>query len=158
MSNFYTDVIMKSPVYHSTKIQNSIDLLEPVTRAAVLAILADAAKLDMPMMVFETYRSIERQQLLYEQHATQLRNVGVHHYAVGCDIVKNIDGQPSWKGSFDLLGVLARKHGLISGLNWNLPGPTTFVDGCHVQRIAVSDQAKLFNGTFYPSETYDPYL
>jgi hypothetical protein len=33
-------------------------------------------------MIFETYRSQERQQVLFEQGATQLRTVGVHHHGL----------------------------------------------------------------------------
>jgi hypothetical protein len=154
--NFYTTVIEKSPLFHSVDRVSSLDLLEPKTMEAVLAILADAKALGMPLMVFETYRSVERQLILFNQHATQLKQVGVHHYGLACDIVKDINGEPSWKGDFSLLGTLSRKHGLVWGGNWNEPGPYTFVDMDHVQRCSLMDQFKLFAGTWYPDNNYDP--
>jgi hypothetical protein len=45
--------------------------------------------------------------------ATKLKTVGVHHYGLACDLVKDIAGEPSWKGDFAFLGRLAKKHRLI---------------------------------------------
>jgi D-alanyl-D-alanine carboxypeptidase len=157
MGNFYTDTLQKSPLFHSTERIDVYDLLEPYTRAAVMAILADAEAAGTPLMVFETYRSVERQQMLFDQGATQLRTVGTHGFGLACDLVKDIGGEPSWKGDFSFLGVLARKHGLIWGGDWGHPGfRHTFIDAVHVQRCQVSDQPKLFAGTWYPDATYDP--
>jgi hypothetical protein len=155
--NFYTDTIEKSPWFHHPMICDSLDFLEPVTRAAVLAIMVDAKAAGTPLMVFETYRSAERQQMLFDQGATQLQVVGVHHYGLACDLVKDIGGEPSWKGDFTFLRNLADKHGLISGLDWGNPEMHhSFFDAAHVQRCRVSDQPKLFAGTWYPDATYDP--
>lgn len=149
--NFYEATIKKSPAFHSTDICNSLSMLEPVTRGAVSAILADAAAAGTPLIVFETFRSVERQQLLFKQGATQLRNVGVHHYGLAADLVKNVGGQPSWKGSFDFLRVLANKYGLISGADWGQPNVRhSFIDADHVQRCTIAEQAGLFAGTWYP--------
>ena len=46
----------------------------------------------------------------------------VHHYGLAADVVKMVDGEPSWKGSFDVLGPLARKNGLIWGGDWGVAG------------------------------------
>lgn len=150
---FYQDVIVKSPLFASAQRVNAIDLLEPVTRAAVLAILADAAAVGQPLLVFETYRSQQRQELLFHQGATQLKTVGVHHYGLAADLVKDVGGEPSWKGDFSFLGTLAKKHGLVWGGAWK-----GFVDACHVQRLAVTDQPKLFSGVgnWYPGPSYNP--
>ena len=43
MGNFFTDVIKKDPRFHSTNRISDIALLEPVTRAAVQAVISDAA-------------------------------------------------------------------------------------------------------------------
>lgn len=158
MSNFFTDVISNDPRFHSTSAISDLALLEPATRAAVQAIIADATALGISLMVFETYRSQERQQLLFQQGATQLRTVGVHHYGLACDLVKNIGGQPSWKGDFSFLGAIAKNHGLIWGGNWGTPNqPHSFVDSDHVQRCTVGRQAPLFRGDWYPDGTYNPY-
>ncbi len=95
MSNFYEDVILKDTRVNSTKIVADPTLLEPVTRQRVEAIIADAKAHGLDLMVFETYRSQARQELLFNQGATKLRTVGVHHYGLACDIVKVIDGEPS---------------------------------------------------------------
>ncbi len=102
-------------------------------------------------MSFETYRSQERQAKLFVDGTTKLKNVGVHHYGLACDIVRSVDGKPSWDGDFSIIGRLAKKHGLVWGGDWK-----TFPDAYHVQRCRMADQKALFAGTWYPSETYDP--
>lgn len=159
MSNFYTDVIEKDPRFHSTDIISDIMLLEPITRAAVLSIIADAKVHGVDLMVFETYRSDERQLLLFNQGASKLRTVGVHHYGLACDIVKSINGHPSWKGDFSLLGQLAHSHNLIWGGDWGTPSVHhSFIDSDHVQRLSVGKQSELFKGEFYPDDKYNPYI
>src|SRR5579862_5961696 len=100
MGNFYTDVIQKDPRFKSASRIADLALLEPVTRANVQQIIADAATAGIKLMVFETYRSQARQAALYAQKATQLKTVGVHHYGLACDLVKDVGGEPSWKGDF----------------------------------------------------------
>lgn len=148
--SFFQSVIQADPRFHSTARCADLALLEPVTRAAVLAIQAEAAALGQPVMVFETYRSQERQTLLYAQHATQLKTVGVHHFGLACDLVRLVDGEPSWKPSYMFLGPLAAKHGLVWGGMWS-----TFKDMDHVQRCIVADQSRLFAQAWYPDANYD---
>lgn len=159
MKSFYTDVIQKDQRFRSTKRVSDTALLEPVTLAMVNAIIADAHHAHgIELMVFETYRSEERQRFLFEQGASKLRKVGVHHYGLAVDFVKNINGEPSWKGDFSFLAHLSRQHGLISGIDWGNPNiHHTFVDSGHVQRVTVGRQAKLFSDTWYPDDHYDPY-
>jgi D-alanyl-D-alanine carboxypeptidase len=157
--SFYTDVIQSNPLFGSPNRVADLDLLEPVTRDAVQQIVADAAKQGIKLMVFETYRSQQRQTELFNQGATKLRTVGVHHFGLACDLVKDINGQPSWKGNFDFLKDLAENNGLIWGGDWgNDTVVHSFVDSDHVQRINVSDQAKLFNLSWYPDDDYDPVV
>lgn len=157
-SNFYLDVISKDARFKSVDRIADAGLLEPHTRASVHAIIADAKQLGINLMIFETYRSKERQKALFDQGATQLRNVGVHHYGLACDLVKSINGQPSWKGDFSFLGTLARHHGLVWGGDWGEPGmPHSFVDSDHAQRVTKGRQASLFAGSWYPKDEYDPY-
>jgi hypothetical protein len=109
-------------------------------------------------MVFETYRSQARQTELFNKGASKLKQVGVHHFGLACDLVKDVGGQPSWDGDFKFLGVLARKHGLLWGGDWGDPGkPHTFVDAVHVQRCSLAKQTELFAKTWYPDGAYDPY-
>ncbi len=158
MGNFYTNVIMNDPRFNSTKRIADPELLEPITRDLVQAIIADAAANGLKLMIFETYRSQARQIALFNQGATKLRQVGVHHYGLACDLVKDINGQPSWKGDFSMLGALARHHRLIWGGDWGTPGSHhSFVDDDHVQRVTLGRQARLFAGDWYPDANYDPY-
>jgi Domain of unknown function (DUF1906)/D-alanyl-D-alanine carboxypeptidase len=156
--NFYTDVIMTDPRFNSTKRIADPELLEPTTKDLVQAIIADAAANGLKLMIFETYRSQARQLALFNQGATKLKQVGVHHFGLACDIVKDINGQPSWKGDFSMLGALAKHHKLIWGGDWGTPGSVhTFVDTDHVQRVTIGRQASLFGGDWYPDTNYDPY-
>ena len=133
-------------------------MLEPITRNAVQNIIEEARILGVNFMVFETFRSKERQEKLYYKGASKLRDVGVHHYGLACDIVKNINGKPSWVGSFEILGKLARKNGLIWGGDWGTPKKhSKFIDSFHVQRCPVGRQNSLFSGTWYPTNDYNPY-
>ncbi|MBZ5572722.1 MAG: M15 family metallopeptidase [Acidobacteriia bacterium] len=158
MPNFYQDVIRPDPRFGSLKRTDDINLLEPVTRAAVLAIVEDALTLGVELTVFETYRSQNRQQELFNQGASKLKTVGVHHFGLACDLVKVAAGEPCWKGDFSFLGTLARAHGLLWGGDWGDPLiHHTFIDAVHVQRCAVSMQPALFSGSFYPDAAYDPY-
>jgi hypothetical protein len=158
MGNFYTDTIKKSPKISSRKRVADLTLLEPVTRKLARAIIADAKEHGVKLMVFETYRSKQRQTDLFNNGATQLKNVGVHHYGLACDLVRDVNGEPSWKGDFSLVGKLAHHHGLIWGGDWGTPNiHHSFVDPGHVQRCTVARQANLFRGSFYPDAAYNPY-
>ncbi|MGH6826217.1 M15 family metallopeptidase [Methyloceanibacter sp.] len=157
MGNFYTDVIKKDPRFKTTKLVNDMALLEPVTRKLVREIIAEAAKDGIKLMPFETYRSKARQEKLFAQGASKLKTVGVHHYGLACDLVKDIAGSPSWKGDFKFLGRLGKQHKMIWGGDWGKPDvKPRFYDGVHVQRCTVARQKSLFSGTWYPDDDYDP--
>lgn len=154
--SFYSDVLQKSPLFRTANRVSDIALLEPLTRASVLAIIADAKALGHEMVVFETFRSQARQEQLYNQGATELRRVGVHGYGLAADIIKT--GSQPWGGDFSFLGPLAKKHGMVWGGNWGEPDkPHTFRDMDHVQRCSIADQARLFSGAWYPDAKYNPF-
>lgn len=158
MSNFYQDVIVKSPRFTSKTCVKDLELLEPVTRAAVLAVIADARAEGVTLAVGETYRSVERQRELYARGATRLRSVGTHGFGVAADLWIMIGKQISWRADYSILTRLGKKHGLISGRDWGHPDrPHTFLDQDHLQRVHVEDQAKLFSGAWYPDALYNPY-
>lgn len=153
--SFYTDIIQKDARYRSKTPIRDPRLLEPVFREAVLAIIADAAKENVALSVLETYRSKELQELYFERGATQLRTVGVHHYGLACDLGIMIAGAINWKADYSILGKLAAAHGLVWGGDWADPkDPHSFRDYDHVQRVAVADQPRLFNGSWYPDNMY----
>lgn len=154
MSTFYNDFIERSPYFNSLARINDINLLEPATRDAVIQIMRDAEQGGQILTVWETYRSRERQQYLFQKGVTQLPDVGVHHYGLAADLVRMVNDQPTWQGDYGFLRDLAGKYGLVSGLDWGQTGHNPFVDACHVQRITVEDQQRLFAGAWYPDADY----
>ena len=150
-NNFYQDVIVQHPFYH-IKIRVAIlDLLEPVTRLAAVKLLQQASDLGVTLRIIETYRSKERQEMLYEQKATQLRQVGVHHYGLAFDVAVIRNGVADWKAeNYAFLKPLAMRNNLVWGGNWQ------FKDLGHFQRVSVKDQPKLFAETWYPDDKYTP--
>src|ERR1035437_4519777 len=76
MANFFQDVIKRDQRFNSTKVIADLNLLEPVTRQLVQNIITDAAAHGVTYMVFERFRSQVRQSALFDDHATQLKNVG----------------------------------------------------------------------------------
>ena len=156
--NFYTDVISQDPRFDSMARVADPSLLEPATRQLVESVVSAARQMGIEVVIYETYRSQERQQQLFNNGATKLRTVGVHHYGLACDIVRVAGGEPCWKGDFSFLGQLAHSSGLIWGGDWGAPEiKHNFVDSVHVQRCTVARQGDLFAGTWYPDDAYNPY-
>ena len=151
-------MISQDPRFDSVARVNDPSLLEPTTRKLVESLISAAQQMGIAIMVYETYRSQDRQQELFNQGATKLRAVGVHHYGLACDIVRVVGGEPSWKGDFSFLGQLAQSSGLIWGGDWGAPDiKHSFVDSVHVQRCTVARQGDLFSGIWYPDDVYNPY-
>lgn len=159
MPSFYDTTIRNSKAFRSDAICKDMSLLEPGTRAAVLALVVDATQIGHDLRVLETYRSQTRQSFLFTRRATQLRTVGCHGYGVAVDFGVFIKGSyQGANGPYVFLRDLARKHGLISGQDWGHSREGGFVDSGHVQRVPVWRQAALFGGSWYPPEDgYDPY-
>lgn len=158
MTNFYDTIIRNSKAFRSDAVCKDMMLLEPGTRAAILALVEHAKQEGHDLRVLETYRSQTRQSALYTKHATQLRTVGCHGYGVAVDFGVFING--TYQGDnkpYVFLRMMAREHGLISGQDWGHPTMGGFVDSGHVQRVPVWRQAALFGGSWYPPESYDPY-
>lgn len=158
MGNFYVDVICRDPRYSLSRKVSDLALLEPTTRDLAKAMVADALGRGVHLMVYETFRSRSRQLALYDRGASHLREVGVHNYGLAFDLVRDLgDGEPSWKGNFSLIGVLARQRGLIWGGDWGDPSRKhSNVDVYHVQRCSLARQRNLFRGTWYPDASYNP--
>jgi hypothetical protein len=158
VGTFYTDVISADTRFGTVSRVADPSLLEPMTRRLVEGLVASAHQMGIEVMIYETYRSQNRQQALFENGASKLRTVGVHHYGLACDIVRVVSGEPSWKGDFSFLGQLAHSNGLIWGGDWGDPNiKHSFIDSVHVQRCTVARQGNLFAGAWYPDDTYNPY-
>jgi len=157
MTTFY-DTIRNAGAFRSDALCKDLALLEPGTRAAVLALVDDAKRAGYDVRVLETYRSQTRQSALFTRHATQLRTVGCHGYGVAADLGVFVNGRYAEDNRpYVFLRALARQHGLISGQDWGHAREGSFVDSGHVQRIPVWRQNALFGGSWYPPESYDPY-
>jgi len=156
--SFYSTVIRNSKAFRSDAVCKDMMLLEPGTRAAVLAIVADAKAMGVDLRVLETYRSQTRQSALFVKGATQLRTVGCHGYGVAVDFGVFTAGKyEEGNKPYVFLRELARKHGMVSGQDWGHARPGSFVDSGHVQRCPVWRQPELFAGSWYPPDQYDPY-
>ena len=158
MGNFYTDVIQKDPRYTSSEICSDPALLHPVMLQKIQGIIADMAAEGVSLMIFETFRSEARQLHLFNQGVTQLKNVGVHAYGLACDLtLKDRAGNPSWDSDFKFYQALALKYKLIWGGDWGNPTiKHSFIDSDHLQWCSIAHQESLFDGTWYPSDQYDP--
>jgi hypothetical protein len=147
------DVICRDPRFHSPTECRDILLLEPVTRAAVAAIIDGAAAQGIALRISETYRSPARQQMLFRAGKSRLEKAGTHGYGIACDFFKLVDGEASWAGDWTFLANLADKHGMISGLDWGAPKIAhDWVDPDHIQRCTVENETALFAGAWYPSD------
>jgi len=155
--SFYDAVLRGSKAFRSPATCKDVAMLEPGTRAAVAALMADAKAQGHDLRLLETYRSQIRQSSLFADGKTQLRVVGCHGYGVAADFGVFINGKYQEKNTpYVFLRTLARKYGLISGLDWGHAGPLSWDSG-HVQRVPVWRQQALFSGSWYPPEVYDPY-
>jgi LAS superfamily LD-carboxypeptidase LdcB len=67
MGNFYTDVISRNPRLDSLTRVDDPALLEPTTRQLVEGIVSAARQMGIEIMIYETYRSQNRQQELFNQ-------------------------------------------------------------------------------------------
>lgn len=158
MSTFYSINIRNSKYFRSDVVCKDVAMLEPGTRAAVLAMLEDAKAEGVDLRLLETYRSQTRQSALYMDRRTQLRTVGCHGYGVACDFGVFVNGKYAEDNKpYVFLRELARKHGMISGQDWGHAREGNFVDSGHVQRVPVWRQGQLFSDAWYPPADYDPY-
>jgi hypothetical protein len=158
LGNFFAAVIAQDPRFHSRKHVSDLNLLERFTRSLVQQVIQEAATLSIVLVAFETYRSQDRQLELFQQGKAQLQTVGVHHFGLACDLVREVGGAPSWEGDRSLLKAIARHHRLNWGGGWGTPcRPRKLYDAVPVQRCSVARQAALFRGEWYPDADYDPY-
>ncbi len=131
-------------------------MLEPTFRTQVEAFMTASKMAGTELAVTETYRSSQRQQTLFDQGATQLRTVGVHHYGLACDFVKVIDGHASYDGDWTFMVGIATQvsqptRQVVSGYDWGRPDqPHSFRDSDHIQGCTIEQQTGLFAGSWYP--------
>ncbi|NRB18025.1 MAG: D-alanyl-D-alanine carboxypeptidase family protein [Rhodobacteraceae bacterium] len=126
------------------KRETSLDLLHPAIRKKVEDLITDLAANSVPMKIYESFRTPERQAYLYAQGRTRDLDKGIvtkakawqsyHQYGVAIDMVIDHPNHAMWdtgsaktRGWWDNYHELARKHGL-EPLSFEKP---------HVQLIGV---------------------
>jgi hypothetical protein len=157
--SFYTEVIRKDPRFGSVSPINDLALLEPVFRAKIEQLVADAKAEGVILHVLETYRSQTRQHYLFTKGATKLSQVGCHGYGVAVDLgIITAHGMDPDGAHYDVLRRLCLKYKLVWGGDWGLPAePHSFRDYDHVQYVPLFRQNAMFSGEWYPTGEYDPF-
>lgn len=117
----------------SLTVRAELHLLEPSLRVSVEAVLEDLRGGGFNPRVFETWRSPERQAVLFRRGASKAR-VSQHSATDASGrpasrAVDIIDRDAGWKSEsfFDLLAGSAERHGLESGHRWK------WRDSAHIQ-------------------------
>ena len=145
--SWYSDVTQRDPRFNSPQSCRDPALLFPPFRTKVEALIAKLAAMGQTFEIIETYRSQERQEELFAAHATQIKTRGMHGFSLACDCARIIGGRICWEGgTYADYGRLAEAEGLTWGGRWS------FSDLVHVQFLPVADQAKIFDGSYYPAE------
>ena len=126
-----------------------LELLHPTVRTAVSKTLADLKKAEIPLFVFEAFRSPTRQAHLFAQGRTRPGSVvtfadaweSYHQYGLAVDLVFGGPGKWTWdepkKGMWKEMHKIGEKHGLMA-LKFETP---------HLQLAGTSSNA-LFQGLY----------
>lgn len=153
--NWYDDVIIKSPKYLSPVLVNDVDLLYPKFLLLILKTFVTARKEGLQVMLFETYRSQQRQAELFARGVTRLQRNGMHHFGIATDIVFLNGNNPSFApgNNWQRLGAIGRGFSLEWGGSW-----ASFVDLPHFQLVpaTVADHAQIIQKNYPPFSTPVP--
>lgn len=124
-----------------TDVQRNVNLLLPDLRPIVLSLQADCVYHNIPMKIFETIRTPERQQYLFKQ-GTSKTLLSKHLEGKACDFVVFINNNWSWgyEHFYRMFGALTLKYPTIiwGGQAWSNWDSKTqkwigFVDLPHIQ-------------------------
>ncbi len=110
--------------------------LEPLVSRKANEVLRAMAIMGMPMRIMEGFRTVERQDALYEQGRTKpgiiVTNArggeSLHNYGVAVDMVFVKEGYNATEAQWKTYGVVARSQGFEWGGDW-----TGFIDKPHIQ-------------------------
>ncbi len=115
------------------KRQNSLDLLLPSFKKAVIQLVANLEARGFDPMVFETGRSAAREKELDAKGAGSA-GVSMHFYGAAVDIISR-SRMWDWPEFYESLCEEAEKLGMTSGHRWRR------VDSVHCQALPVNQQA-----------------
>ncbi len=122
------------PVLQRTEKCNDLDQLSPKTRELCEVFLEKCKAEGLPVLITETYRTQERQEMLYEQGRTSPGAVvtwtrsSQHTSHRAFDIMKNVPGEEyTDEDFFRRCAEIGREVGLEAGYYWSVR------DACHFQ-------------------------
>ncbi len=109
----------------SNIVNHSLDLLAPKVKEHALVAIGNAVHAGYPVKAFETYRSPERQNMLYAQGRTMPGRIitdkkgweSFHQYGLALDIAFWVENDWSWKGDFKAVS----KYFIEQGFEWLSP-------------------------------------
>ncbi len=106
--------------------------LHPVVQNKLREFVLKASAQKLDILIYETYRTDERQLWCFNTGASQIKARGSHGFCVAFDVVPLKNGNPQWndEDSYQKLGSIGRSIGLEWGGNW-----TSLVDKPHFQYL-----------------------
>jgi peptidoglycan L-alanyl-D-glutamate endopeptidase CwlK len=109
---------------------NDIEQLHPSMQALAVEFMALCYFRGLHVLIYETYRSPERQMELYKKGYSKLKKGGMHEYRVAFDAV--FKGNEPWgeKHPWEKLGQVGKDIGLYWGGDWR-----SFQDRPHFQIV-----------------------
>lgn len=145
--NWHQEKLRAYPAFHTTDIISDLALLYPPFAQKIEELVAAARNHGLPVFVYETYRSQERQRELYAKKATMLEQNSMHHFGIAADIAFEGRSAVSQTPEHEwlALGALGKKLDLYWGGDW-----TDFKDYPHFQMIPATreEQQKIVTGQY----------
>ncbi|MCL2638146.1 MAG: M15 family metallopeptidase [Oscillospiraceae bacterium] len=114
-----------------------IGTLHPAIQDSAIAFILAAQKQDINLRITDGFRSIEEQNILYEQGRTTPGAIvtngrggqSYHNFGLALDVVEMKDGVPLWEETdWDKVGALGKQFGFEWGGDW-----ASFVDRPHFE-------------------------
>ena len=104
------------------QVNRDIALLAPFLVIKLTGALDECHELGYPLALFEGYRSVDRQEYLYQLGRSLPGKVityarpgqSFHNMGLACDLVFKIDGKWVWDGQYDKIEQIMLKHGFSS--------------------------------------------
>lgn len=107
--------------------------LTPEMQTLVATFLSILATISIPVMILETYRRQERQDILYKEGSSKIK-ISVHTKRNAIDIVPiDKDGKPLWNTPKETFRIMAEIWKALNPKNIAGHFWTTFVDSVHFQ-------------------------
>lgn len=142
---FYTDSLATSPYFGSRSRVDFPEMLEPSVRQSVEDMLTDAQGQGIDLVLYESYRSQARHDLMRQENPSLSQSVGALAYGLAAEFAfgQGVNQQPTQDGDFTFLKALAESHGLMWAAEHG--GAATGVTS-----VQDSDLPALEAGVWYP--------